>query len=128
MLQKLIQKQNYSRPIYVRRHVMNMQKLNGAYGLNAMGDWGVSQAHDSEMSDITVDTQRDLMTMLTSAKNITYKLLLDHVDQTQTNYDAVRDKKGLRTKDELQASGGAVKGSGISKNILDGLNSQKGNL
>jgi len=99
MLQKLIQKQAYSRPIYVRRHVMNMQKLNGAYGLNAMGDWGVSQAAESEMSDITVDTQRDLMSMLTSAKNITYKLLLDHVDNTQTNYDVVRDKKGLRTKD-----------------------------
>jgi len=66
---------------------MNMQKLNGAYGLNAMADWGVSQAHESEMSDITVDTQRDLMSMLTSAKNITYKLLLDHVDNTQANYD-----------------------------------------
>ena len=78
---------------------MNMQKLNGAYGLNAMGDWGVSQAAESEMSDITVDTQRDLMSMLTSAKNITYKLLLDHVDNTQQNYDVVRDKKGLRTKD-----------------------------
>jgi len=61
---------------------MNMQKLNGVYGLNAMGDWGVSQQADSEMSDITVDTQRELMSMLTSAKNITYKLLLDHVDNT----------------------------------------------
>lgn len=61
---------------------MNMQKLNGVYGLNAMGDWGVSQQVDSEMSDITVDTQRELMSMLTSAKNITYKLLLDHVDNT----------------------------------------------
>jgi hypothetical protein len=35
---------------------MNMQKLNGAYGLNAMGDWGVSQENDSIESDITVDT------------------------------------------------------------------------
>jgi len=103
---------------------MNMQKLNGAYGLNAMADWGVSQEHDSIESDITVDTQRDLLSMLTSAKNITYKLLLDHVDQTQNNYDAIRDKKGLSTKDQLATSGGA-KGSGIG-NLLDGLKSQKG--
>lgn len=42
MLQKLIQKQCYSKPIHVRMHIMNMQKLNSAYGLNAMGDWGIS--------------------------------------------------------------------------------------
>jgi hypothetical protein len=95
---------------------MNMQKLNGVYGLNAMGDWGVSQQADSEMSDITVDTQRELMSMLTSAKNITYKLLLDHVDNTQSNYDVVRDKKGLTTKDQvnLGASGRSKPGQGVA--------------
>lgn len=92
---RTIQKQSYSRPIYVRRHVMNMQKLNSGLGLATMGDWGMSNAHESDVSDITVDTQRDLMSMLTSAKNITYKLLLDHVDNTQSNYDVVRNKKGL---------------------------------
>ena len=79
LLQHLIQKQCYSRPIVHRRIVYNVHKLNNFYNLNVKGDWGESEKAQSEMSDLTVASEH-LMALVMSDRNVTYKTLLDHVN------------------------------------------------
>lgn len=103
LLQRLIQKQAYSRPLLVKKHVNNIRKLNDFYGLDYRQDWGDEAGSGDEGSVMTVATA-DLMKIINSTgSNITYKNLVDRVDHTQENYDDVRDKKGLRHK--LEKSG-----------------------
>jgi len=53
--------------------------LNNFYNLNVKGDWGESEKAQSEMSDLTVASEH-LMALVMSDRNVTYKTLLDHVN------------------------------------------------
>lgn len=66
-----------------------------------MGDWGDSLAAESEMSDLTV-ASNELFGLIQSTKNITYKVLLDHMGQAQVHYDDLRDMKGLMSKEDAK--------------------------
>lgn len=79
LLQKIIQKQCYSRPLLVRKHVNNIRKLNDFYGLDYRADWGDGDASGDEGSVLTVETA-DLMKIISSTSNVTYRNLVERVD------------------------------------------------
>lgn len=82
LLTNLIPKMCYSRPIMHRRIVYNLHKLNTFFELSEKWDWGVSDKAESEMSEMTVDSGI-LKGLVAGTKNITYKTLLDHMEQSQ---------------------------------------------
>lgn len=59
LMQKLCQKQCYSRQIYFKRHIQNQQKLNLFLGRGIIADWESSKGaidEISEMSDLSMNT------------------------------------------------------------------------
>lgn len=110
LMQNLIPKMCYSRPLMHRRLVYNLHKLNTFFGLKENAGWGGSEKAESE-SDLSVDSAQ-LMPLVSSMKNITYKTLLDHVESAQGYYDQLRDKKGLIIQEgRPEKADGSVAGS-----------------
>lgn len=102
LLQRLIQKQCYSRPLYVRKHINNIRKLNDFYGLDYRQDWGESAGSGDEGSVLTVETA-EVMKVIQATSDVTYRNLVQRVDHAQENYDNIREIKGLRQKLEKAA-------------------------
>jgi len=102
LLQKLMQKQCYSRSLLTKKYVNNVRKLNDFYGLDYRQDWGESGGEEDDESVLTVETQ-ELANVISRSTNITYRNLVERVDHAQENFDVVRDRKGLRAKLEKSA-------------------------
>jgi hypothetical protein len=85
-----------------RKHVNNIRKLNDFYGLDYRADWGESGASGDEGSVLTVETA-EVMKVISSTSNVTYRNLVQRVDHAQENYDNIRDNKGLRQRLEQAA-------------------------
>lgn len=80
MMQRLAWKQEYSRPVYIKRHLINQAKLNAFLGIGFDVDW-VSSKRDSEIpddqSEFSVKTA-DLK-QLNDDEAVTYDDLLRHI-------------------------------------------------
>lgn len=78
----------YSRPVYYARHLKNMQRLNDFLGRNLFkanrGD-GESQFSDEK----SISVEPDFFERYQKG-NLTYKMLLDHIEVAEENYEATR--------------------------------------
>lgn len=113
LLQKLMQKQCYSRSLLTKKYVNNIRKLNDFYGLDYRQDWGESGAEDDDESVLTVETT-ELANVINRSTNITYRNLVERVDHAQENYEVVRDRKGLRAKLEKSVQDKSKSADGLN--------------
>ena len=83
-------KPSYSRPVYYARHLKNMQRLNDFLGRNLLKkDKADAESHYSD--DKSLSMEPDFFERMQKG-NLTYKMLLDHIDIAEKNYEATRDE------------------------------------
>jgi len=83
-------KPSYSRPVYYARHLKNMQRLNDFLGRNLLKkDKADAESHYSD--DKSISMEPDFFERMQKG-NLTYKMLLDHIDIAEKNYEATREE------------------------------------
>lgn len=93
LMQRLCQKQCYSRKIFFKRHLVNQQKLNSFLGRGILADWEESKQapEDEDNMSILSFTTQDLMNQVNLAEEkITYKKLLEHIQTAESNLEAIK--------------------------------------
>lgn len=75
-LQRLRQKECYSRTLWSRKQLKALQKLNDFYGLDVRKDWGESEHVESDDTEITAGSEA-LMAYVKGLKRVTYQNLVD---------------------------------------------------
>ncbi len=93
LMQRLCQKQCYSRKIFFKRHLVNQQKLNSFLGRGMLADWEESKQapEDDEAMSMLSFTTQDLMNQINTAEEkITYKKLLEHIQTAEKNLENVK--------------------------------------
>lgn len=97
LMQRMCQKQCYSRRIFFKRHIANQQKLNAFLGRGILADWASSKGgslHDvSGMSQLSLDTDALKEQINEKEEKITYAVLLQHIKQAETSYDEIRKQQ-----------------------------------
>ena len=96
MMQKLAFKQEYSRPIYIKRHLLNQVKLNAYLGIGFDVDWQSSKRGSElpdNVSDFSVKTH-DLLA-INEKEAVTYQQLLEHIENAEKHYENIRAFKGI---------------------------------
>ena len=91
LMQRLCQKQCYSRKIFFKRHLVNQQKLNSFLGRGILADWEESKQapEDEENMSMLSFTTQDLMNQVNGAEEkITYKMLLEHIQTAEEKLDS----------------------------------------
>merc|ERR1712241_527270 len=90
LMEILIPKQAYSRPTYFKRHLINQQKINDFLGR------GLFTQDDEDQMDAEADSVLSLpserLRELLGTQNVTYKLLLEHLQAADDNYHALREQ------------------------------------
>lgn len=90
LMETLIPKQAYSRPTYFKRHLINQQKINDFLGR------GLFTQDDEDQMDAEADSVLSLpserLRELLGTQNVTYKLLLEHLQAADDNYHALREQ------------------------------------
>ena len=80
LMQRMCQKQCYSRKIYFKRHIANQQRLNSFLGRGILTDWESSRGgypdDVSGMSQLTLNTEDLKAQVNESEEKITYAVLL----------------------------------------------------
>lgn len=94
LMQRMCQKQNYSRKIYFKRHIANQQKLNAFLGRGILVDWASSKGGNDDdvthMSMLSLKTD-DLKDQINEKEEkITYSVLLEHIESADQTYDQIR--------------------------------------
>jgi hypothetical protein len=83
LMQRMCQKQCYSRKIYFKRHIANQQKLNSFLGRGIMADWASSKGgypdDVSGMSQLSLKTEDLKQQVNDKDEKITYAVLLQHI-------------------------------------------------
>lgn len=93
-MQRMCQKQCYSRKIYFKRHIANQQKLNSFLGRGITADWASSKGgypdDVSGMSQLSLKTD-DLKAQVNDGdEKITYAVLLEHIESAEVTYEQIR--------------------------------------
>ena len=87
---KMSLKPCYSRQVYYARHLKNMSKLNDFLGRNLLRQVKDDQ---SEIDDnMSVSVAPDFFERYRQG-NLTYKMLLDHIEIAERNYESTRNKQ-----------------------------------
>lgn len=90
LMQRMCQKQCYSRSIFFKRHIANQQKLNAYLGRGILTDWASSKGDPDDisgMSELSLKTEDLLAQVNDKEEKITYAVLLQHIKQTEETYD-----------------------------------------
>lgn len=94
LMQRMCQKQCYSRRIFFKRHIANQQRLNAFLGRGILADWASSKGgypdDVSGMSQLSLDTDALKEQINEKEEKITYAVLLTHIRQAETTYDQIR--------------------------------------
>jgi hypothetical protein len=95
LMQRMCQKQCYSRKIYFKRHIANQQKLNAFLGRGILVDWASSKDGDandviSNMSALSLNTDRLKADLEEKEEKVTYSVLLEHIGNAERHYEVVR--------------------------------------
>lgn len=95
LMQRMCQKQCYSRKIFFKRHIANQQKLNAFLGRGILVDWASSKDGGngdavSGMSMMSLDTDVLKDQINEKEEQITYSVLLDHIHNAETSYEQIR--------------------------------------
>lgn len=95
---KLALKQCYSRqPMYFKRHLINQQKLNNFLERSAFEDWSVYSLsrQNSDLEKLTDATWNTEQLDLTEIGNITFKTLMERLEQAERNYEQLHTELKL---------------------------------
>lgn len=82
LMQRMCQKQCYSRKIYFKRHIANQQKLNSFLGRGILTDWASSKGDIEDvsgMSQLSLNTEDLKLQVNDKEERITYAVLLQHI-------------------------------------------------
>jgi hypothetical protein len=95
LMQRMCQKQCYSRKIFFKRHIANQQKLNAFLGRGILVDWASSKDGApgdavSGMSMMSLDTDVLKEQINEKEEQITYSVLLEHIHNAETSYEQIR--------------------------------------
>lgn len=98
LMQKLAYKQAYSKPIFVKKYQDKQQRLYAFLGQGLMADWENSVDEDamSRMSELSIDTKL-VDREINSKQAITYKLLLEHIQNAESNFERIK-QGGINAK------------------------------
>jgi hypothetical protein len=91
LMQKMCQKQCYSKRIFFKRHIMNQQKLNAFLGRGIVADWASS--HDGSQAESEIDNltiQTEAVKEGREEEIISYSVLLQHIEAAEKNYEGLR--------------------------------------
>jgi len=95
LMQRMCQKQCYSRKIYFKRHIANQQKLNAFLGRGILVDWASSKDGNendavSNMSALSLNTEQLKAQLEEKDEKITYSVLLEHITNADKAYEQIR--------------------------------------
>jgi len=97
LMQRMCQKQCYSRKIFFKRHIANQQRLNAFLGRGILVDWASSkdggEDNMSGMSAISLDTDALKEQINEKEEKITYAVLLKHIGNAETSYETIRKQQ-----------------------------------
>ena len=98
LMQRMCQKQCYSRRIFFKRHIANQQKLNVFLGRGLTAEWAES-AHGSEvdaasgLSQLSLRTEELKAQIREENEPVNYATLLKHIERADKDYETVRKQK-----------------------------------
>jgi len=94
---KMSLKPCYSRPVYYARHLKNMHKLNDFLGRNLLKSTKFGDQDSQFSDDQSVSVAPDFFERYQKG-NLTYKMLLDHIEIAENNYEATREDQKKQRK------------------------------
>lgn len=99
---KMSLKPCYSRPVYYARHLRNMYRLNDFLGRNLLKSNKVGDQDSQFSDDRSISVAPDFFDRYQKG-NLTYKMLLDHIEIAESNYESTRHEQ-VKTKKTKGAS------------------------
>jgi len=113
LMQKLKMKQAYSRPVIVKRYQDRQQRLYAFLGQGLTADWEPSQIGDniSQTSHLTINSIGLDREIRARGQPITYQLLLQHIQNAESNYEVIRNRPMDSQSNKMYGMGFSRQGS-----------------